>query len=73
MHYPDIVETIIKRRETFQVTQEDLAKLSGVGLRTIKQIESGRGNPTLATIRKLGDALGMELVFRIKELTDEAS
>lgn len=27
------------------VNQEDLAKFSGVGLRTMKQFESGKGNP----------------------------
>ena len=48
-----------------QVTQETLADLSGVGLRTLKQFESGKGNPTAETLNKLGSALGMELTFKI--------
>ena len=48
-----------------QVTQEMLADLSGVGLRTLKQFESGKGNPTAETLNKLGSALGMELTFQI--------
>ena len=33
------------RREELGVTQEYLADLSGVGLRTVKSFESGRANP----------------------------
>jgi len=33
------------------VTQETLAELAGVGLRTLKQFESGKGNPTLQTFK----------------------
>jgi hypothetical protein len=40
MHFSDLVSTIKKRRETLQVTQETLAELSGVGLRTLKQIKN---------------------------------
>jgi transcriptional regulator with XRE-family HTH domain len=49
-----------------RVTQETLAELSGVGLRTLKQFESGKGNPTLQTLQKLSDVLGMEVCLQIK-------
>jgi len=52
-----------------QVTQETLAELSGVGLRTLKQFESGKGNPTLLTLQKLADVLGMEICLKIKNIT----
>ena len=48
------------------MTQETLADISGVGLRTLKQLESGKGNPTLETLTKLADALGMEVHLQIK-------
>lgn len=70
MHLHQLVETIKTRRENLDVTQEMLADLSGVGLRTLKQFESGRGNPTLETLQKLGNALGMELTFTVKELNN---
>jgi transcriptional regulator with XRE-family HTH domain len=68
MHSDSLIETIKNRREMLQVTQEVLAELSGVGLRTLKQFESGKGNPTLETLNKLGDALGLELTFIVKEI-----
>jgi len=66
MHFKEIINTIKQRRESLQVTQETLAELSGVGLRTLKQFESGKGNPTLMTLQKLGDALGLEVGMKIK-------
>jgi transcriptional regulator with XRE-family HTH domain len=69
MHFLELVKTIKERREALHVTQEGLADLSGVGLRTIKQFESGKGNPTLATLQKLADVLGMEICLKIKFMT----
>jgi transcriptional regulator with XRE-family HTH domain len=68
MHFSELIKTIKERREVLQVTQEKLAELSGVGLRTLKQFESGKGNPTLATIQKIAEVLGMELCLKIKSL-----
>ncbi len=69
MHFTELIKTIKERREALQVTQERLAELSGVGLRTLKQFESGKGNPTLLTLQKLSDVLGMEVCLKIKNIT----
>lgn len=67
MHFKEIIQTIKERREVMQVTQETLAELSGVGLRTLKQLESGKGNPTLQTLQKIADVLGMEVCLQVKK------
>jgi transcriptional regulator with XRE-family HTH domain len=69
MHFTELIKTIKERREALQVTQEGLAELSGVGLRTLKQFESGKGNPTLLTLQKISDVLGMEVCLKIKNIT----
>lgn len=69
MHFPEMIKYLKVRREMLQVTQEMLAELAGVSLRTLKQFESGRGNPTLQTLSKLADALGLELTFKVKTLS----
>lgn len=66
MHFEELIQVIRERREMLQVTQETLATLSGVGLRTLRQFESGKGNPTLSTLQKLTDALGLDLVLVVK-------
>jgi len=68
MHSTNLIETIKARRDNLGVTQEMLADLSGIGLRTLKQFESGKGNPTLETLNKLGNSLGMELTFIVKDV-----
>ncbi len=71
MHFKKLIVNLKERREMLQVTQESLADLSSVGLRTLKQFESGKGNPTLQTLQKLAHALGMELTFQIKSTTTD--
>lgn len=66
MHYDELIAALKKRREELRVTQGHLADLAGVGLRTLKEIESGKGNPTFETLNKLAEVLGMELKLEVK-------
>ena len=67
-HLLSLIKQIKERREMLQLTQEGLADLSGVGLRTIKQLEAGKGNPTFKTLQEVTDVLGLELVLQVKKL-----
>ena len=69
MHSDTLIQTIKERREMLHVTQESLAEISGVGLRTLKQFESGKGNPTLQTLQKIADVLGMEVSLKLKNIS----
>jgi len=69
MHQVELIRTIKERRESLRVTQETLSELSELSLRTIKQFESGKGNPTLNTLQKISDVLGLEVCLKIKDLT----
>lgn len=62
-----IGNTIKERRSLLNITQEYLSDMSGVGLRTIVQIENGKGNPSLMTLSKIADILGMEVALQIKK------
>jgi transcriptional regulator with XRE-family HTH domain len=70
MHFKALITIIKERRQALNVTQETLAELSGVGLRTLKQFESGKGNPTLLTLQKLADVMGLEVTLKLKTLSD---
>jgi transcriptional regulator with XRE-family HTH domain len=63
-----VIQQIKERREILKITQESLADLSGVGLRTIKQLEGVKGNPTFNTLQEIADVLGLELVLQVKRL-----
>ena len=66
MHYFNMIEKIKERRAILGITQQDLADISEVGLRTIKEIETNKGNPSIKTLTKILDVLGLELVLQIK-------
>ncbi len=60
-------EVMKNRRKTLSLSQQDLAEMAGVGLSTIKDIERGQGNPSLATVSKILEVLGMEVVFKVRQ------
>nr|DAO58707.1 MAG TPA: transcriptional regulator, y4mF family [Caudoviricetes sp.] len=61
--------SIIKERRTLLgLTQQDLADYTGLGLRTIKDVETGKGNPSVATLLKIAEVLGLELQLKVKEV-----
>ena len=69
-HFSMLIKQIKERREMLKITQENLADLSGVGLRTIKQLEAGKANPTYRTLQEIADVLGLELVLQVKKLNN---
>lgn len=68
MHFSTLINSLKGRRRALRLTQEDLSKLSGVGLWTIKQLESGKGNPTLMTFQRIADVLGLEIALNVKSI-----
>jgi transcriptional regulator with XRE-family HTH domain len=63
----EILGLLIKeRRKILKIRQEDLAEISDVALRTIVLVERGEGNPSLETLLKIAEVLGMELQLNVK-------
>ena len=67
MNSDEIGKNVKLRREFLQLRQEDLAEMSGINARTIHLVETGKGNPSLHTLEKLANILGMELVIQVKQ------
>lgn len=57
---------IKERRKILKIRQEDLAEISDVALRTIVLVELGEGNPSLETLLKIAEVLGLELQMNVK-------
>jgi predicted transcriptional regulator len=64
-HYVHFGDAMKKRRARLEITQETLAQISGVSLRSIKEMEKGTGNPTLIQLTKVLHVLGW--VLELKE------
>lgn len=53
----NLAQNLIELRQRRTLTQSSLAKLVGVPRSTIANIESGRGNPSLANLARISSAL----------------
>ena len=62
-----IQEVMKLQRKVLGITQQDLADMSEIVISTIKKIESGKGNPSLSTVEKIMDILGMEVKYEIRQ------
>ena len=61
-----IGKTIKQRRKELNLELKDLQDYSGVNYVSISDIENGKANPTVKTLEKLLDVLGMELDIKVK-------
>ena len=62
-----ISELIKSRRKELTIKQEDLSEITQVAIRTIRDLEKGIGNPSLQTLQKIMEVLGIELTFQLKK------
>jgi len=67
MNTDTIAKFIKERRDSLRLRQEDLAEMSGVAIKTIHLIEQGQGNPSVKTLEKIADVLGLEITIHIKQ------
>ena len=64
----DFYSIIRERRTLLGLTQQDLADYTGLSLRIIKSIEAGKGNPSMGTLTKIAEVLGLEITMKVKEM-----
>ncbi len=58
---------IKERRALLGISQQDLSDYSGIGISTVKDLERGVGNPTLHTLQKILDVVGMEMMLQVRQ------
>lgn len=63
MKYGNLIK---QRRAVLGLTQQDLSDYTGLSLRIIKSIEADKGNPSMSTLEKIADVLGLEIVIKVK-------
>jgi len=63
----EIGDAVRKRRELLGLLQPQLAAIAGVSRRTLQLIEAGKANPSLETLFKIADALGLSIKLKLKE------
>jgi transcriptional regulator with XRE-family HTH domain len=67
MNMKEECQSLRKRRMSLHLDQKTLSDISGIAVHTLSNIEAGKGNPTVATLDRVLNALGMELRIQVKE------
>lgn len=55
------VQTMLDARKSAGLTQKDLAERTGIAQADISKLENGNANPSLRTLQRLADGMGMKL------------
>ncbi len=55
---------IASRRKQLNISQADLAEMSGVSLRTLSAIENGDANPSIDVLSKVLEPLGLVITLQ---------
>lgn len=58
-----LTDGVREMRAIAGMTQEDFARHRGVSARVVKALELGQGNPTVATLNRIGAFFGLEVAF----------
>ncbi len=66
MNTREIGKLVRERRRVLGIDQKTAAELSDVSVHTLSDIESGKGNPSVKVLAAVLDALGLELLIKIK-------
>lgn len=57
----DIIKAMLDARKLQNLTQEELAKKTGIDQADISKLENGTRNPTINLLKRLAEGLGMDL------------
>lgn len=60
---PSIAYTVSNQRAELGFTQQELAELSGVSIRLIRELEAGRANPGMLQLIRIAKALNLTLTL----------
>ena len=57
----EIIQSLIDARRASGMTQKELSKLTGIAQGDISKLEKGNANPSLRTLIRLAEGMGMQL------------
>ena len=68
MNIGEISDYVVRRRKTLKISQRELAELSGISLHSLSNLESGKGNPTLESLLRVADTLGVTITAGVNRI-----
>ena len=65
----DIIQAMIDARKQSGLTQKELAERTGINQADISKLENGTANPSIRTLRRLADGMGMKMKLVFEPLS----
>ena len=63
-----IKQAIIDARSAANMSQQELAQRTGIAQSDISKLENGNANPSIKTLRRLAEGLGMKLMITFEPI-----
>ena len=67
-----IIRAIIEGREANDLTQRQLSEVTGIAQADISRLENGTANPSLRTLKRLANGMGMKLQIQFIPISPAA-
>lgn len=64
--FADVVTALKAAREARGLSLQDLCDRTGITRASLSLLENGHGNPTMTTLRRVADAIGVEILVTVK-------
>lgn len=68
MNKTQIGQTIKERRKLLNIAQQDICEMASISQHTLSSIENGTGNPTIDTLLKIFNILGIDIELIVRKL-----
>ena len=68
-----IIQAIIDARRTSGLTQKELSTVTGIAQGDISKLEHGNGNPSVRTLKRLAQGMGMTLRIEFLSVSTESA
>jgi len=68
-----VIRAMLSGRESANITQKELAEKTGIAQADISRIENGNGNPSIRTLQRLANGMGMALKIEFVPLSTNHS
>ena len=66
-----VVQAIIDARQASGLTQKELSERTGIAQGDISKLEKGNANPSIRTLQRLADGMGMKLKVEFVPVTGQ--
>jgi DNA-binding XRE family transcriptional regulator len=64
--FADVVKALKEARESRGLSLQDVCDKTGITRASLSLLENGKGNPTMTTLRRVAEAIGVEILVTVR-------